>query len=299
MTLLTELKPGKLKLSRIIAGAWRMGDWNWSAQQRLAWIEQCIERGVTTFDHADIYGNYGVEALFGEALALRPDLRKKIQLVSKCGIKLLSDQRPQHQIKSYDYSRKHILWSVENSLKELRTDHLDVLLLHRPSPLMQADEVAEAFTQLQQQGKVLSFGVSNFTPAQFDLLNSRFELVTNQIELSPLHLDPLHDGTLDQLQKDRVAPMIWSPLAQGRIFTDHSERSLRVRQVLERLSQVHEVPISTIVYAWILKHPSRPLPITGSQRMQVIDEAVLALNVQLTDEQWFEIWQASTGHEVA
>lgn len=299
MTLLTELKPGKLQLSRIIAGAWRMGDWNWSAGQRLSWIEQCIERGVTTFDHADIYGNYGVEGLFGEALALKPDLREKIQLVSKCGIKLRSDQRPQHQIKSYDHSRKHILWSVENSLKELRTDHLDLLLLHRPSPLMQADEVAEAFTQLQQEGKVLAFGVSNFTPAQFDLLNSRFELVTNQIELSPLHLDPLHDGTLDQLQKDRVAPMIWSPLAQGRIFTDQSDRSMRVRQTLEKLAQVHEVPISTIVYAWILKHPCRPLPITGSQRMQVIDEAVQSLKVHLTDEEWFEIWQASTGHEVA
>ncbi|GEM46157.1 aldo/keto reductase [Deinococcus cellulosilyticus] len=294
----TELKPGKLKLSTIVAGAWRMADWNWNPQDRLHWIEQCIERGVTSFDHADIYGNYSVEGLFGEALALNPELRNQMQLVSKCGIKLISDRRPEHRIKSYDHSKKHIIWSVENSLRELRTDRLDLLLLHRPSPLMQADEVAEAFSELQQQGKVLAFGVSNFTPHQFDLLNSRFELVTNQIELSPLHLDPLHDGTLDQLQKERVAPMVWSPLAQGRIFTDSGERSVRVRLTLERLANEHGVSVATLVYAWILKHPSRPLPITGSQRMQVINEAVQALNVQLSEQDWFEVWQASQGHEV-
>lgn len=287
-----------VQLSPIVAGAWRLADWNWTKEQRLQWIEQCLERGVTSFDHADIYGNYSVEQLFGEALALRPELRSQMQLVSKCGIKLISDQRPEHQIKSYDHSRKHILNSVERSLKALQTDHLDLLLLHRPSPLMDADEVAETFIQLKAEGKVLHFGVSNFTPAQFDLLNSRFELVTNQIELSPLHLDPLSDGTLDQAQKLKAPPMVWSPLAQGRIFTEHSERANRVRSALEHLSQNLGVAVSTVVYAWILKHPSRPIPITGSHRIEAIDEAVKALEVHLTDEQWFEVWQASTGHEV-
>ncbi|GGJ32358.1 aldo/keto reductase [Deinococcus roseus] len=298
MTLLTELKPGALKLSRIIAGAWRMGDWNWNAQQRLAWIEQCLERGVSSFDHADIYGNYSVEDLFGEALALQPQLRERIQLVSKCGIKLLSDRRPEHRIKSYDYSSTHIRESVENSLKALRTDHLDLLLLHRPSPLLNADEVAETFAALKQEGKVLHFGVSNFSPAQFALLNSRFPLVTNQIELSPLHLDPLHDGTLDQAQELRTAPMVWSPLAQGRVFTGEGDQAQRVRGTLHKLADQHGVAVSTVVYAWILMHPSNPFPITGSQRMSVINEAVQALQVKLSAENWFEVWQAAAGHEV-
>src|SRR5262249_28279903 len=154
-------------LSNIVAGCWRMSEWGWTPEQRLAWIEACIERGATSFDHADIYGGYAVEALFGEALALQPALREKMQLVSKCGIKRVHAARPGHRIKSYDSSREHIVASVENSLKMLRTDRLDLLLLHRPDALMDADEVAEAFEMLKRSGKVLRFGVSNFTPSQF------------------------------------------------------------------------------------------------------------------------------------
>ena len=197
------LAPPSFPLSPIVAGAWRMAEWNWTAQERLRWIEQAVELGVASFDHADIYGDYVVEGLFGEALALRPALREKLQLVDKCGIKLVSQRRPGHRIKSYDTSRNHILASVEASLRALRTDRLELLLIHRPDALMDADEIAQTFATLKQQGKVLHFGVSNFMPWQFELLEAAMNahgdcLVTNQIELHPLRLEPLHDGTLDQ-----------------------------------------------------------------------------------------------------
>ena len=285
-------------MSRIVAGAWRMGDWNWTPQERLRWIEECIALGVTTFDHADIYGGYTVEELFGEAMALKPALRDTIQLVSKCGICLVSDTRPAHRVKHYDTSFEHIVGSVENSLRKLHTDHLDLLLIHRPDALMNADIVAEAFTHLQLQGKVLHFGVSNFTPAQFDLLQSRFPLVTNQIELHPLHLAPLHDGTLDQCQQRRIQPMIWSPLAGGRLMTGDDELAHTVRAALARVGERHAVSVATMAFAWLLRHPSRPIPVAGSRRIEAMREAVAALDVSLDAQEWTEIWQAGSGHEI-
>lgn len=166
-----------LKLSPIVAGAWRMAEWQMTARQRLGWIHACLERGFTSFDHADIYGGYQVEALFGEALVLAPGLRERLQLVSKCGIQLVTPARPGNAIKHYDTSAAHARVSVENSLKALRTDRLDLLLIHRPDALLAADELAGCFQQLQREGKVLQFGVSNFTPEQFELLHSR-EVVT-------------------------------------------------------------------------------------------------------------------------
>ncbi|WP_395404576.1 aldo/keto reductase family oxidoreductase [Pseudoduganella sp. UC29_106] len=201
----------KLNLSPIVAGMWRMTEWNLAPEQRLAFIEQCIELGVTSFDHADIYGGYGVEGLFGEALALKPSLRDQIQLVSKCGIKLKSSRRPAHTIQHYDTSAAHIRASVENSLKELRTDYLDLLLIHRPDPLMDFDEVANIFSTLHAEGKVKEFGVSNFSRHQFEMLHKRIALATNQVEFSPLHLDPMWDETFDGLQDKGIQPMIWSP----------------------------------------------------------------------------------------
>ncbi len=287
-----------LLMSRIVAGAWRMGDWQWTPQERLRWIEQCIEMGVTTFDHADIYGGYRVEQLFGEALALAPALRARMQLVSKCGICLTTENRPAHRVKHYNTTSEHIIRSAENSLRMLGTDHLELLLIHRPDALLDADEVAAAFTHLQLMGKVQHFGVSNFTPAQFELLQSRFPLVTNQIELHPLHLAPLHDGTLDQCQQRRIQPMIWSPLAGGRLMTSQDEVSLRVRSALEAAGARHGVSAATIAFAWLLRHPSRPIPVAGSRRIEAMREAVAALEVRLDIQDWTEIWVAGSGHEV-
>lgn len=290
--------PESPAMSRIVAGAWRMGDWNWTPQERLRWIEECIALGVTTFDHADIYGGYTVEELFGEAMALKPVLRDTIQLVSKCGICLVSENRPAHRVKHYDTSFEHIVGSVENSLRTLHTDHLDLLLIHRPDALMNADVVAEAFTHLQLQGKVLHFGVSNFSPAQFDLLQSRFPLVTNQIELHPLHLAPLHDGTLDQCQQRRIQPMIWSPLAGGRLMTSEEPTAHAVRNALTRVGARHGVSLVTMAFTWLLRHPSRPIPVAGSRRIDAMREATAALDVVLDAQDWTEIWQAGSGHEV-
>jgi predicted oxidoreductase len=285
-------------MSRIVAGVWRMSDWQWTPQERLRWIEQCIEMGVTTFDHADIYGGYTVEQLFGEALALAPALRARMQLVSKCGICLTTENRPAHRVKHYNTSSDHIIRSAENSLRMLGTDHLDMLLIHRPDALMNADVVAEAFTHLQLMGKVRYFGVSNFTPAQFELLQSRFPLVTNQIELHPLHLAPLHDGTLDECQQRRIQPMIWSPLAGGRLMTSQDEVAIRVRSALKVIGERHGVSAVTIAFAWLLRHPSRPIPVAGSRRIEAMREAVGALEVQLDAQEWTEIWAAGSGHEV-
>jgi predicted oxidoreductase len=287
-------------LSNIIAGCWRMADWGWSPQERLTWIEACIERGATTFDHADIYGGFTVESLFGEALALNPGLRERMQLISKCGIKFPHPARPATRFRSYDCSREHIVQSVENSLRALGTDRLDLLLLHRPDALLNADEVAEAVAALKAAGKVLNFGVSNYSPAQFELLNAVTPLVTNQIELHPMHRDPLHDGTLDQAQRLKVRPMIWSPLAGGRLFTDQGEAAERVRQALRKAARSQGLEsIATAAFAWLLRHPSRPLPVVGSSRLEALDEALAALRWSMDAETWWEIWTAGSGHPVA
>ena len=296
---LTSLTADGPRLSPIVAGAWRMADWQWSAQERLRWIEQCLELGVSSFDHADIYGNYQVEALFGQALALAPGLRERIQLVGKCGIKLISDTRPAHRIKHYDTSAAHIVASAEASLRALRAERLDLLLIHRPDALMDADEVAGAFEALRAAGKVAHFGVSNFTPAQFELLASRTTLVTNQIELHPLHREPLTDGTLDQLQRLRVRPMIWSPLAGGRLLGGGGEAERRVQAALARVGERHGTSAATIAFAWLLRLPSRPVPVAGSRRIDALREAVQALQIRLEAQDWTDIWQAASGHEVA
>lgn len=289
-----------LTLSPIVAGCWRMAEWNFDLGQRLRWIGQALDLGIDSFDHADIYGDYSVEGLFGEALAAQPDLRRRIRLVSKCGIKLTSAQRPEHRIKSYDSSRAHVLASVERSLRALRTDYLDLLLIHRPDLLMDADELAATFAELKAAGKVLHVGVSNHSPAQLALLHARHRLATHQIELSPLHLPPLDDGTLEQCQSLRLRPMLWSPLAGGRLFGGGDARAERVRAVLAGLGQRHGgASVATMAYAWLLRHPSRPWPVTGSGREQGLRDAVDALSIELSAQEWYEVWQASAGREVA
>ncbi|MGB0929522.1 MAG: aldo/keto reductase [Chitinophagales bacterium] len=288
--------------SRIVAGCMKWGVWgaNLSTQDISALIQQCIETGVTTFDHADIYGHNTTEGAFGEALQLQPNLRQKMQIVTKCGIKLVSENRPQHKIKSYDTSKQHIIWSVENSLKELQTNYIDLFLIHRPSPLMNPHEIAEAFAELKASGKVLHFGVSNFNTTQFETLNQCFPLVTNQIQASVLHLQPFLDGTLDQCLQHKVAPMAWSPLGGGTVFSDVRQgQSSRVREVANDLALKYEVEgLDQILLAFLLKHPSNILPVLGTSKIHRIQRAVEALQIELTREEWFELWEASMGEEV-
>jgi predicted oxidoreductase len=291
-----------LSFSRIIHGLWRLAEWNMNPQEILSMTEQCIELGITTFDHADIYGNYTCESLFGEALKLKPSLRESMQIVTKCGIKLRSSKYPEHEVKHYDTSKDHIINSVNQSLKNLHTDYIDVLLIHRPDPFMDPEETAEAFSQLKREGKVRYFGVSNFTPSQFNMLNSYLEepLVTNQIEISAVHLDAFQDGTIVHCLEKRIPPMAWSPLAGGRIFSDEGEKATRIRHALEEVGK--ELGVSSLDqlhYAWLLIHPARIMPIVGSGKMERIKHAVEALKIPMTRQQWFKIWIASTGKDVA
>ena len=289
------------EFSRLVAGVWRLGEWGMDTRGLLNFIHGCLDLGITTFDNADIYGGYTCEGLFGAALAAEPGLRDRLELVTKCGIQLVTGNRPGNRVHHYDTSRDHIIAAVENSLSQLQTDSLDLLLIHRPDPLLDADEVAEAFGALWAAGKVRHFGASNFLAWQFDLLQSRldFPLVTNQIELSALHLAPLHDGTLDQAQRLRVPPMAWSPLAGGRLFDAQDERARRVRAALEGVGrELGGAAVDQVALAWLLRHPAQVLPVLGSGRVERIHAAAMAEGLRLDRQQWFAIWEASAGREV-
>ncbi|MCC5802890.1 aldo/keto reductase [Rossellomorea vietnamensis] len=290
-----------LSFSRIIHGLWRLSDWKQSKEDTLSLIQHNIENGITTFDHADIYGSYTCETLFGEALALQPSLREKMEIVTKCGIVLPSDNRPEHKTHHYNTSKKHILTSVEHSLQQLKTDYIDLLLIHRPDPFMNGEEVAEAFTQLKEEGKVRHFGVSNFKDHQWNMLQSYlpFPLITNQIELSAYHLENFEDGTLNLCQEKRVAPMAWSPLAGGAIFKGEDEKAVRLQHTLKKVQEETGAKgIDQVLYAWLLNHPAKIMPIVGSGKKERIQHAIDSLSIQLDHDQWFEILQTSMGHDV-
>lgn len=283
--------------SPIIAGLWRLAKWSMSAEALASWTSDVVDQGVDTFDLADIYGSYTCEGLFGAALRAAPGLRDRLRIVTKCGIKVVSPARPAHTRHAYDTSRAHIVSSVEASLRALGTDRVEVLLLHRQDPLMDPAEVASAFDQLETSGKVRAFGVSNFTPSHFAMLAAhvRQPLVTNQVEASVLRLDPIHDGTFDQCLERRIHPMAWSPLGGGRLFTGQAPEVLRVRTALQAVADQRGVALETVAYAFLLRHPSRPYPITGTQRLDRIVAAVAAVDLELTREAWFDLYCAAKG----
>ena len=291
------LAPQGPEFSRFVMGYWRLMDWNMSPLQLASFIEEHIDLGVTTVDHADIYGGYQCEAAFGEALKLVPALRDRMESVTKCGI--ATTAKPEHALGHYITDSAHIIRSAEQSLVNLATDRIDLLLIHRPDPLMDADEVAEAFLNLHQSGKVRHFGVSNFTPAQFALLQSRlpFTLATNQVEISPVHQPLLLDGTLDQLQQLRIRPMAWSCLGGGRLFNDDEFQPLR--NELDTIArELNAESIEQVVYAWILRLPSKPLPIIGSGKIERVRSALAAEELQMTRQQWYRIRKAALGYDV-
>lgn len=287
--------------SPVIAGTMKWGSWGakFNTSAYLEMIENCIECGVTSFDHADIYGHYTVEEEFGRALSINPSLRAKIQLISKCGIRMLSPNRQGYTIKHYDTSAGHIRESVEQSLKNLETDHLDCLLLHRPDPMMNPEEICQIFNALKQEGKVLTFGVSNFSPSQTELIHNCFPLITNQVEISIIRLDPFIDGTLDYCQGNKIIPMGWSPLGGGNIFQSEEERDKRIVAVSQLLAAKYNVSPSQILLAWLLQHPSGIIPVLGTANTIRVKEAMEAASIKITREEWFMLWRASTGEEVA
>jgi predicted oxidoreductase len=278
------------KLSRIVAGAWRWNSVSPDVVDRL--IKTSLDAGITSFDHADIYGDYSNEKLFGEALTKNPSIRNNIQLITKCGIKLLSQKKPNTWIKHYDTSKRHILDSVDNSLKMLGTHYVDLLLIHRPDPLLDPEEVSEAFGLLKQSGKVLHFGVSNFSKDHFEMLQSYlpFPLVTNQIELSLNNLTPVFDGTLDVMLKHRVSPMAWSPLGGGKLMTNHNLWSKKGH---------YNCTETQLSLAWLLRHPAGIFPVIGTTQPERILESAKAVDVKLDPQDWFEMLKIASGTDVA
>ncbi len=289
------------KISRIVQGHWRLNEWNKSPQELLKLSKQAFDLGITTFDHADIYGDYTCEQLFGNALALDTSFRKKIQIVTKCGIKLLSDKFPKRTLKTYDYSYKHIISSVEKSLENFRTDYIDILLLHRPSPFFNPVEVAKAFDDLKTQGKVLYFGVSNFTPQQIGTLQkfSKQPLITNQVEISPYCLEHFDNENINYFLKHQIKPMAWSPLAGGQLLKPTTQKGERVLKALQQVANELDITsIDSIIYAWLLNHPAIIIPVVGTGKIERLNRAVDALSIKLSLEQWFKIYVASTGEKL-
>ena len=277
-------------MSDLVVGTMRWGVWgaNFTTQQYEAIIEAALEEGLTTFDHADIYGGHTTEAEFGAALKLHPEWREQMELVTKCGIIHVCDQKPDHYVKAYNFTKEHILQSAEDSLNALQTEYIDVMLLHRPDVLMDPDEVGEAFELLYRSGKVRSFGVSNFTPSQVKVLQTAAPIGVHQIEISLKDVSAFDDGRLDQCMIDNIVPMSWSPLGGG-------ELPEAVNVLLDKHAAAWGVSSAAVALAWIMQHPSGILPVLGTSKIERLKEAKAAMNLKFDRQQWYELYQAATG----
>jgi len=286
-----------LNYSRIIAGTMTWGNWGkkFSKTEMIDLIHHCLDQGITSFDHADIYGGYTTEADFGDALSETDIPRESIQLITKCGIQYLCENRD-NKVKHYNYNKDYIIWSAETSLKNLKTEYLDLFLLHRPSPLMHPDEIAEAISQLKQQGKIKHFGVSNFTPSQVELISKKSEVSANQIEFSLTQHSAMYDGTLDQMMLKHIIPMAWSPMAS--IYKEDTEQIQRIKTQLRELTEAYDATEDQLLLAWILKHPSKIHPVIGTTTKDRIKDATKSVQTELDLEDWFLILKASQGHRV-
>jgi len=272
---------------------WGIWGKNFSIDAMSRQISETLELGITTFDHADIYGMYTTEAAFGKAFQKAGINRNEIQLISKCGIQLVNEDRTSY-VKHYDYSKDYIIAQAEQSLKNLKTDYLDLFLLHRPSPLMEVDEVKEAITTLKTQGKIRDFGVSNFTPQQIEHLKADLEITTNQIQCSLTHVTPFEDDSLFYHQQHHIKTMAWSPL--GGYYNLGEEHPL-TKSIL-RMSEQYSCTASQVVLAWLLQHPSQIYPVLGTTSTTRIKDALKSLDIVLSLQDWFVLFEASRGKEV-
>ena len=277
-------------MSDIVVGTMRWGIWdaNFKTSDYQRMIEKSLELGFTTFDHADIYGDHTTEIEFGEVLKSNTELREQMEIVTKCGILRVCDNKPQHYIKAYDSSKEHILQSAEDSLRQLGTDYIDVLLLHRPDFLMNPDEIGEAFELLYRSGKVRSFGVSNFTKSQVEMLSESVPVGTHQLEISVKALQAFSDGTLDQCTKDGIVPMAWSPLGGG-------DLPKALVEELKKWADEFGTTPQVIALAWLMQHPAGILPVIGTTKEDHLVKSKEALSIKLDRQQWYSIYQASTG----
>lgn len=283
--------------SELIAGTMRWGIWgaNHSVKEIQKLIDVCVEENITTFDHADIYGGHTTEELFGNAWKDMDLKRENLQFISKCGIVMNSDKKPS-ALKYYNYDKDYILNCVDESLSNLKTDYLDTLLLHRPSPLMNPEVIAEAFTVLKDAGKVKEFGVSNFSVSQFELINQYVPLVTNQIEISVNEISSFENGILDQLMSKGLRPTAWSVM--GSYFSDQSDENIRIKKVIVELCDKYNAEENQILLAFILKHPSKIIPVIGTSKAETIITLSQTLQIDLDLEDWFRILESIRGKEV-
>ncbi len=288
-----------MNISEIIIGVMRWGIWgaDLSEKEVQKRIETCMEENLYTFDHADIYGGYTTESLFGNAFSEMKIPREKIQLITKCGIEYPGGKK-NFELKSYNYSKDYILKCADESLKNLKTDYLDLFLLHRPSPLMNPEEIAAAFGILRAEGKVLNFGVSNFSPSQFEFISKSFPfLMTNQVEFSVNHLNPMYDGVFDQMMIKKLRPMAWSVM--GNYFSlPETEQNIRIKSILKLLSEKYGAEENQLLISFILKHPAQIIPIIGTSKCDTIRSLKKSPEIPLSREDWFGILEAIEGKRV-
>ncbi|SUB01443.1 Oxidoreductase YdhF [Pannonibacter phragmitetus] len=287
-----------LSLSRIVYGMWRIGDdSNTSPAHVQAKIESCLAQGITTLDQADIYGGYTAEAILGGALKASPQLRDKVELVTKCGIVAPAGRYADRRVKYYDTTEGHITASVEASLRDMGTDRIDLLLIHRPDPLIDHEETGKALDGLVASGKVRSVGVSNFRPWDFSLLQSAMsgKLVTNQIEISLVATECFVNGDLAYLQERAIAPMAWSPLGGGSLFGEDNRQLLAA---LERTGAAQGVDATAVAVAWLLRHPGRIIPVMGTNNIERIGKIGEAAKVEMDRQTWFELYTLAIGKDV-
>lgn len=289
--------------SRLVYGTWRFLDDPATADPNdlLKRLHTCLDLGITTLDTAEIYGLYRVEEFIGQTFKKEPGLRDQFQIVTKSGIYIPCDFHPDRKVAHYNTTAARIVKSAEKSLRFLGTDYLDLLLVHRPDWLTSADETAEGLNRLLKEGKIRSAGVSNYNVHQFELLNSRMDqpLVTNQIEFSLLHMDPIYDGTADQCQRLGIKPMAWSPLAKGALMDLTQPASARLHAAAAGMSEKYGgATLDQLAYAWILAHPSHALPIIGTNKLDRLIATAKAMEIKLEREDWYGLWEAAQGQSI-
>lgn len=291
-----EIAPG-LSLSRLVYGMWRLGDDSDTSTAHVeAKINACLEQGITTFDQADIYGGYAAEGILGQAIRANPALRAQMEIVTKCDIVAPMGRYADKRVKYYDTSRAHILSSVDTSLQEMAVDHIDLLLIHRPDPLMDHRETGAALDEVVASGKVRAVGVSNFRPWDWELLQSAMKtpLATNQIEISLSEIRPFTNGDLAFHQRQDHPLMAWSPLGGGGLMTS----SGGVADRLDAIASQQGVDRAAVAIAFLLRHPAQILPVLGTNNLDRIKRASDALKVDLDRETWFSLYEAALGQEV-
>jgi len=291
-----EIAPG-LSLSRLVYGMWRLGDDSDTSTAHVeAKINACLEQGITTFDQADIYGGYAAEGILGQAIKANPALRTQMEIVTKCDIVAPMGRYADKRVKYYDTSRAHILSSVDTSLQEMAVDYIDLLLIHRPDPLMDHRETGAALDEVVASGKVRAVGVSNFRPWDWELLQSAMKtpLATNQIEISLSEIRPFTNGDLAFHQRQDHPLMAWSPLGGGGLMTS----SGGVADRLDTIASQQGVDRAAVAIAFLLRHPAHILPVLGTNNLDRIKRASDALKVDLDRETWFSLYEAALGQEV-